>query len=173
MPKRASGSRNDIVQDKDPTDELPIADTLRGSCLCGRVRFEVLAPYPKLYQCHCSLCRKQGGSVSNTGLIVATDKFRWLAGEVDVAKWQRSTGFRSHFCGRCGSTAPNPLRDTGYIWVPAGALDDAGTLEIAAQLFLASKLEWDQPRSDGLQHDTAPALTELIAILHGRSPEAQ
>jgi len=147
--------------------------TLGGSCLCGRVRFEVAGPFPKLYQCHCSLCRKQGGSVSNTGLIVATDKFRWLAGEDAIGKWQRSTGFRSYFCQRCGSTVPNPLRDTGYVWVPAGALDDALSLEIAAQLFLGSKLDCDQPRADGLQYETAPPLEELIGILHGRASAGQ
>jgi hypothetical protein len=141
---------------------------LGGSCLCGHVRFVVTGPFPKLYQCHCSLCRKQGGSVSNTGLIVAAEKFRWVGGEEGIGKWQRSTGFRSYFCQRCGSVVPNPLRDTGYIWVPAGALDDEGTLEIAAQLFLGSKLDCDQPRRDGLQFQTAPALPELIKLLHGQ-----
>lgn len=152
---------------------MPDRDTLPGSCLCGRVRFEVTGPFPKLYQCHCSLCRKQGGSVSNTGLIVAAGKFRWLSGEDGIGKWQRSTGFRSHFCQRCGSTVPNPLRDTGYIWVPAGALDDAGALEIGAQLFLGSKFAWDLPRSDGLQFDTAPSLPEMIRILHGQGADPQ
>jgi hypothetical protein len=142
-------------------------DSLTGSCLCGAVRFEVAGPFPMLYQCHCSLCRKQGGSVSNTGLIVAAGKFRWLAGESAISRWQRSTGFRSHFCGTCGSTVPNPLRDTAYVWVPAGALDDGGTLSIGAQLFLDSRFEWDLPREDGLHLETAPALPELIAILHG------
>jgi hypothetical protein len=78
-----------------------------------------------------------------------------------------STGFRSWFCKRRGSTVPNPLRDTSYAWVPAGALDDDGPLEIAAQLFLAPRTSWDRPRSDGIQHDTAPTLAEFIAILHG------
>ncbi len=142
--------------------------TLGGSCLCGDVRFEVDGPFPKLYQCHCSLCRKQGGSVSNTGLVVAADKFRWVTGEAGIGQWQRSSGFRSWFCKRCGSTVPNPLRDTGYAWVPAGALDDDGPLEIGAQLFLASKTSWDRPRGDGIQEDEAPTLKELIAMLHGR-----
>jgi hypothetical protein len=132
------------------------------------VRFEVAGPFPRLYQCHCSLCRKQGGSVSNTGLIVAAGRFRWLAGEDNIGKWQRSTGFRSHFCQRCGATVPNALRDTGYFWVPAGALDDEDSLTIAAQLFLGSRMACDRPRSDGLQYDTAPPLEDLIAILHGR-----
>jgi len=156
----------------DPTEGTPDPKSLHGSCLCGRVRFEVTAPFPKLYQCHCSLCRKQGGSVSNTGLIAASDRFRWLAGEDSVGKWQRSTGFRSHFCQRCGSTVPNPLRDTGYVWVPAGALDDDGPLEIVAQLFLGSRFTWDSPRSDGEQYDAAPPMADLIAILHGRGEKS-
>jgi hypothetical protein len=123
-----------------------------------------------LYQCHCSLCRKQGGSVSNTGLIVSADKFRWLAGEGDISKWQRSTGFRSHFCRQCGSTVPNPLRNTGYVWVPSGLLDDDAPLRIGAQLFLGSRQSWDLPPEDGMQHETAPALEELIALLHGAPP---
>jgi hypothetical protein len=144
----------------------------RGSCLCGAVRFEVDGPFPLLYQCHCSLCRKQGGSVSNTGLIVAADKFRWLGGEPLIGKWQRTTGFRSHFCQRCGAPAPNPLRDTGYMWVPAGLLDNDTSLRIGAQLHLSSKMACDQPRSDGVQHDTAPSLRELIAQLHaGIAPD--
>jgi hypothetical protein len=140
---------------------------IEGSCLCGDVRFEVSGPFPKLYQCHCSLCRKQGGSVSNTGLIVTGGSFRWRAGEEGIGRWQRSSGFRSWFCPRCGATVPNPLRDTGYVWVPAGALDDDPPLEIAAQLFLASRMQCDRPRPDGAQFDEAPALTELIAMLHG------
>jgi hypothetical protein len=148
-----------------------MAQTLRGSCLCGDVRFQVTGPYPALYQCHCSLCRKQGGSVSNTGLIVAADRFRWLESEDRIGRWQRSTGFRSHFCQRCGSTVPNPLRDTGYVWVPAGALEEDAMLEIGAQLFLNSKMHCDRPRTDGLQFETVPPLTELIALLHGQVPD--
>ncbi len=142
-------------------------NTLAGSCLCGVVRFVVSGPFPKLYQCHCSLCRKQGGSVSNTGLIVAAEKFRWISGEDRIGQWQRASGFRSHFCEVCGSTVPNMLRDTGFVWVPAGALDETAGLEIAAQLFLGSKMHGDLPRSDGLQYETAPDLRELVAILHG------
>ena len=149
------------------------AATLTGSCLCGEVRFAVAASFPMLYQCHCSLCRKQGGSVSNTGLIVAAGRFRWVAGEHSIGKWQRSTGFRSHFCSRCGATVPNPLRDTGYVWVPAGLLDEDAPLEIGAQLHLSSKMSCDQPRGDGLQHATAPSLGELIAFLHGEATQTR
>ena len=142
---------------------------MKGSCLCGAIGFEIDGPYPQLYQCHCSLCRKQGGSVSNTGLIVAADKFRWATGESLISTWTRETGFRSYFCSRCGAPVPNPLRDTGYIWVPSGLIDGDEPLEIGAQLYIDSKAPWDQLPSGGLHFETAPALTELIALLHSRS----
>ena len=145
---------------------------MRGSCLCGEVRCEVDGPFPWLYQCHCSLCRKQGGSVSNTGLIVAAHSFRWLAGEPMIGKWQRSTGFRSHFCTHCGAPVPNPLRDTGYVWVPSGLLDDDGPLEIGVQLFVGSRASWARLPPDGQNYETAPDMKELIALLHGRRTPA-
>jgi hypothetical protein len=140
-----------------------------GKCLCGVIEFGIDPPYPALYQCHCSLCRKQGGSVSNTGMIVAANKFRWLSGEPLIVKWTRSTGFRSHFCSRCGSPVPNPLRDTGYIWVPSGLLEGEVPLEIGAQLYMGSTASWDDALGSGRQFESAPELAELIAFLHSRS----
>jgi len=140
--------------------------SVRGACLCDAVQFEVDGPYPFLYQCHCSLCRKQGGSTSNTGLIVDADKFRWVAGEGLISRWARASGFRSHFCSRCGSPVPNPLRDTGYIWVPSGLLDGDGPLEIGAQLYVQSKAHWAKLPSGVRLFDAAPELKEMIALLH-------
>lgn len=142
---------------------------MNGSCLCGAITFEVDGPLPLLYQCHCSLCRKQGGSVSNTGLILAADQFRWLSGEERISRWARASGFRSHFCSVCGSPVPNPLRDTGYIWVPSGLLDGGGALAIGAQLYVGSKAPWAQLPSDVQQFESAPEMSELIALLHSRS----
>jgi hypothetical protein len=140
--------------------------SLHGSCLCGAVRFAIEGPFPQLYQCHCSLCRKQGGSVSNTGLIVRATRFRWLKGEGNIGKWQRSTGFRSHFCSRCGAPVPNPLRETGYVWVPSGLLDGDEPLAIGAQLYLGSKATWARVPDEGLHFDEAPPMAELVALLH-------
>ena len=142
------------------------ARPVHGACLCGAVKFELAGAAPKLYQCHCSLCRKQGGSSSNTATIVATENFRWLAGREHISSWVKDTGFRSDFCARCGSPVPNPLRDMPYYWVPAGLLDDGENMEISAQLFVASKAPWDAMASPGTWYEGAPTLSELIALLH-------
>ena len=72
----------------------------------------------------------------------------------------------------CGSTVPNMLRDTGYVSVPAGALDEDARL-IGTQLFLGSKTKSDRPRTKGLQYGPTPDLRELISILHGERPAQQ
>jgi hypothetical protein len=141
-------------------------ERIQGSCLCGAVVFEIHGTFPALYQCHCSLCRKQGGSVSNTGLIVAADRFQWINGEPLITQWQKPSGFRSYFCSCCGSPVPNPLRDTGFIWVPSGLLDGDAALEIAAQLYVGSRASWDRAQGSGKEFETAPGLAALIAWLH-------
>src|SRR5579859_2238045 len=87
---------------------------MRGKCLCEAVEFEIIGSNPKLYQCHCSLCRKQGGSTSNTATVVAFENFRWVSGQERISSFVKPTGFRSDFCSMCGSTVPNPLRNTPY-----------------------------------------------------------
>ena len=36
--------------------------TLRASCLCGGVKFEISGPLSPPSNCHCSMCRKQQGA---------------------------------------------------------------------------------------------------------------
>ena len=143
---------------------------MRGSCLCGDVAFRLGRTSPRLYQCHCALCRKQGGSGSNAALIVAAREFEWLAGGERISSYVRPTGFRSDFCARCGSPLPNPLRGDAWVWVPAGLLDDPVGLEIAVHLFVGSKAPWDPLAAPGVRFDTMPALAELIALIHPDVP---
>ena len=139
---------------------------MRGSCLCGEVTFQIGGALPKIYQCHCSLCRKQGGSSSNSAIIVPAQNFQWLDGQEQISSYVRSTGFRSDFCSRCGSPVPNPLRTVAYYWVPAGLLDDDQNLEVGVHLFVGSKAAWDEIPANGLQYRAAPELSELIEVMH-------
>ena len=140
-------------------------DVLRGSCLCGQVRFQVSGRHRKIYQCHCSLCRKQSGSSSNAALVVSVDDFTWTSGQERILSYVRPTGFRADSCRGCGSPVPNRLRTTTHVWVPAGLLDDDVQLEIAMHLFVGSKARWDQVPSHGAHHETMPALAAFIALM--------
>lgn len=41
-----------------------MSEAVRGSCLCGDVRFEVRMPAAWFQCCHCSRCRKKTGSAA-------------------------------------------------------------------------------------------------------------
>ncbi len=139
---------------------------MRGHCLCGQVEFEIDGDRFNLYQCHCSLCRRQGGSLSNTATIVSNERFRWLRGAEYVSSWKKGSGFRSDFCSACGSPVPNPLRGLPYFWVPAGLLESGSGLEIVAHLCVASKASWDSTPLQGACYDELPNLSEFITLLH-------
>lgn len=146
---------------------------MRGQCLCGQVGFEILGRLPKLYQCHCSLCRKQGGSSSNSATIVAAEAFRWLRGTDGIGSWIKDSGFRSDFCSHCGSPVPNPLGNARYFWVPAGLLDDDSQLEVAVHLHVASRAAWDPLAAPTVSHQTMPGLAELIGLINAAGSATQ
>lgn len=74
--------------------------THRGSCHCGRVRFEVDAPAVlDVLECNCSICRMSG----LLHLIVPAARFRLVAGADDLNEYTFNTGAAKHrFCRHCG-----------------------------------------------------------------------
>lgn len=88
---------------------------LKGSCHCGSVRFEVVAPHPYPYLlCYCSICRKTaggGGYAINLGARFETLRvegrehvriYRPKIRHADTGEVEISPGER-HFCRHCGS----------------------------------------------------------------------
>lgn len=75
----------------------------RGSCHCGRVRFEVDAPARlQVLDCNCSICRMTGF----LHLIVPLRAFRLLSGADALTEYTFGTGTAKHrFCRHCGIKA--------------------------------------------------------------------
>jgi len=140
---------------------------MQGSCLCGAVAFRLEAIFPKAYQCHCSLCRKQLGTGASMAILAEARNFSWVKGQEHISSYVRPTGFRSDFCSRCGSPVPYPLRTTAYYWIPAGALDDLESLETCAHLYTASKAPWERIPSDAPHFETMPKPSQLLELLRG------
>lgn len=141
---------------------------MRGKCLCGGVEFEVQDSPRNLYQCHCSLCRKQSGSAANAAFVVHGEKLVWKAGRALISSYVKPTGFRLNFCSRCGSPVPNFIGSTSYVWVPAGLLEDPGSLEIVLHLFVGSRASWEPKPTTGVLYEEMPAFAEVLAHLHSK-----
>ena len=141
---------------------------MNGKCLCGAVQFKIIGEIPNLYQCHCSLCRKQSGAASNAATLVHKEKFFWISGEDNITRYKMADGFTSFFCSICGSPVPNPLRDTDKVWIPAGTLPGDINSQIVVHIYTKSKASWEKILNDGKQYDEMPDFETLHHLLHDK-----
>jgi hypothetical protein len=114
-----------------------------GSCLCGAVAFEYRAPL-KMYQCHCSRCRRARSAAHGANVFVNLADFAFKRGEELVAQYKppEAQRFTTAFCTRCGGKAPSVQRARGVVVVPAGTLDTDPLMRVQAHIFVASKAPW-------------------------------
>jgi hypothetical protein len=138
---------------------------MHGKCLCGEVRFVLTGELPNLYQCHCSLCRKVSGSSANAAFKVERAQLRWEAGAALVSKYESASGFKSHFCSRCGSSLPNLTANDSAWWVPVGLLEGGEGLRVGAHLYVAWRAPWDVIADVGEHFDEMPDAETLRELL--------
>lgn len=125
---------------------------IRGSCLCGGVRFEA-ERVSEFELCHCSRCRKASGSAFVAWLVAALDDLRFVRGEDLIVKYEAPIleappAYPVWFCGRCGSPLPNHAAG-GTLWnIPAGALDDDPKLRPEAHTYVEFKAPWETIAGD-------------------------
>ena len=79
-------------------------DIYSGSCLCGKVCFQVQAPSLWCAHCHCNLCQRAHGAAFVTWVGAATDRFSLVSGADDVLWYESTPGAQRGFCRDCGST---------------------------------------------------------------------
>jgi hypothetical protein len=124
---------------------------IRGSCLCGKVAFEVAPPFKVMLHCHCSRCRKATGTGHATNLATNPGQVTWLTGKESIARYDLPTAkrFGKWFCRDCGSPVPRISRDGSMLIIPAGSLDCASPITPSGHIFWASRAPWGCP-SGGL-----------------------
>ncbi len=127
---------------------------LKGSCLCGGVRYEIDGELERVSNCHCSLCRKTSGSAFSTGATIPTASFRFISGAELIKEWESSPGNYRCFCGRCGSpilkrktAAPNEIR------LRMGTLDTDPGVKPSRHSHVKSKAAWFEIKDDLPQFD--------------------
>jgi hypothetical protein len=134
---------------------------LRGSCLCGGVRFEVTMPFRRVNHCHCSRCRKHSGTFGETQGRVPREGFRLLQGEELVRVYRPDGGAVKAFCSVCGSSLFGGTWPEGNeVSVRFGALDGDPGIRPQYRSFVGSKAEWDELPEDGLpRYEAAPPIS--------------
>lgn len=114
---------------------------IKGSCLCGKIEYELAEQGQFINNCHCSRCRKASGAAFGSFLHISKDYFKWLKGEDDIQVYKTSEIIRS-FCKTCGSCIPSILEEYNHVVVPAGTLDDDPNLKPIVNIYTGSKASW-------------------------------
>lgn len=117
---------------------------LKGSCACGRVRYEIdgelLGP---ITCCHCWRCRKHSGSSFGTTAGVKAAEFAVVAGQALLSSWESSPGVRRYFASCCGS--PLYKRDDAtpaLLGFRLGTLDSDPGRSVDMHFRVGSKVPW-------------------------------
>ena len=144
---------------------------LKGSCQCGKVRFEVASetPYPFMY-CYCTICRKTTGGPYGVNIMGSRESLR-IRGRKHLRCYhavmrepgkraQKSPGER-WFCGACGTHLfVADRRWPAGVWPNAGAIDTPlpESPEVV-HIMLRYKPAWVQATGKGPRYPHYPVLS--------------
>jgi hypothetical protein len=132
---------------------------IKGSCLCGAIVYEAEELSGKVYNCHCSQCRKSHGAAFATQVFVQGATLKFIKGEELLKEYRQFTGqggIRA-FCSNCGSRLMNYLPDKNiYLSVALSSIDSPYDGAPVAHAFVGSKAGWYQPSGDIPSFDTIP-----------------
>lgn len=112
-----------------------------GSCLCGAISFTANKMTTAVAACHCTSCRKWGGSAFmevSCGAEVAFEGAEKLA-VFDSSEWAERG-----FCSACGSHLFYRLKETQEHMMPVGLFDDDSELTFQRQVFIDAKPDYYQ-----------------------------
>ena len=111
--------------------------SVKGSCECQGVVFELIGELRDVVFCHCSQCRKTSGhywaatqvSKGNLNLIKATS----------LSWYDSSDKARRGFCSVCGSSMFYEIKGIDKISVSAGSLEIPTSLDRMRHIYVTSK----------------------------------
>jgi hypothetical protein len=75
------------------------AKTYKGSCHCGKVKYEATSDLAKVMECNCSHCSRKGFLLT----FIPENQFKLLAGEGETTTYHFNKHHIDHmFCKTCG-----------------------------------------------------------------------
>lgn len=137
---------------------IHMTTSLQGSCLCGNVKFRVDGEPVVMGFCHCSRCRKAGGSAFLANIVYRRADFAWIAGEDSVATYVADppNSLKRSFCTNCGSYLGEPYCEGDYVVLAASTLDSDPGVRPSFHEYTAHKAPWFEITDDLSQYDEEP-----------------
>jgi hypothetical protein len=115
---------------------------IKGSCLCGKVRYQYDGDINEIAMCHCSQCRQAQGGAFATNSPIDAEKLKFTGSEF-IKEFESNDNKVRAFCQNCGSplySAKKDLPNTKRLRV--GTIETAFACENKYHIFSASKASW-------------------------------
>lgn len=131
--------------------------TIKGSCLCGGIKYEITGPLGTALYCHCSMCRKFHGSAFRARVSVPKSSFRFIQGEELMTSYRSSPDTIKRFCRVCGSPMVNSWDPEPDMYgLAMGSLDDDPGIRPSCHIFVGSRAPWYEIRDNLPQFEAFP-----------------
>ena len=122
--------------------------SLKGSCLCGAIRFEATGEPEGISVCHCGQCRRMSGHLWSSAYVKDDE----LAIEGEPQWYASSKTAKRGFCPTCGSGLFWQRLGSGDMGFSLGALDGPTGLRLEKHIHVASKGDY-YTIADGLPQE--------------------
>lgn len=127
---------------------------VKGSCLCGDIRFEITGEIKNIIYCHCSKCRKAQGSAFATNGNLEEKFFNIVSGKENLTEYEVSQGDFKYFCKKCGSPIISKNKSNiGNVRVRLGTIETEIKEKPEAHIFVSSKASWEEINDSLPQYD--------------------
>lgn len=114
---------------------------INGSCLCGKVTYEISGTVGEIVHCHCNTCRKAHGSAFSSVAAVQTCAFT-LLGEDNLNAYESSVGKYRYFCSNCGSQVYAKREGSSHIILRLGSIDSHFDSLEKEHIWVSQKANW-------------------------------
>jgi hypothetical protein len=131
----------------------------QGGCICGSVRYKIIAEPITLFACHCSDCQTVTGSGFVLALRIPYGGVTVIQGEARPYERTEADDRRRiiHRCPHCLTILWSERPDSKeYITIYGGTLDDSPTLRPVAHIWTREAQQWMKLPKDALQYEENP-----------------
>jgi hypothetical protein len=120
---------------------------ITGSCLCGKVTYQISGELGDIVHCHCETCRKAHGSAFSSVAAVNDNDFK-LTGRESLGLYESSPGKARYFCSSCGTQVYAKRDNTEHLVLRLGSLDSAIGSKEKNHIWVSQKANWYSIKND-------------------------
>jgi len=116
---------------------------VNGSCLCGKIKYEVEIIKERIFNCHCQYCRKAHGADYATIALAKGSTLKVTDDDNQLKEHLNEIGGYRAFCSHCGSRLMSYAPDKNeYLGITMSTIDTPLDITPIANVNTESKAAW-------------------------------